>query len=76
MGNTVYRESRRHILGGLFLLFVGSALLLACKLPIQEFAMTVLAFAGGGAILLGNGLVIFGLLVFADSRSRKESKDV
>lgn len=64
-----YMESRFCVLCGFLLLLLGSALLLACKAPLPDFATQLLALAGGGAILFGNGYILFGLLIYADSRS-------
>lgn len=62
-----YRESRRHCLRGLGLLAAGSALLL-CKMVLPGFAGLAAAVLGGFLLLLGNGLIIYRLLVFSDSR--------
>ncbi len=64
-----YTESKRFILRGLLLLGLGSALLLACKLPVPELAGHLSALAGGVALLSGNGCVIYGLLIFAGPRT-------
>ena len=64
-----YRESRRLILRGLAMLGLGSLLLLACKMPLSEAVLSLLAFAGGCMLLLGNGYMIFGLLIYADARN-------
>ena len=64
-----YRESRRLILRGLAMLGLGSLLLLACKMQLSEAVLSLMAFAGGCMLLLGNGCMIFGLLIYADARS-------
>lgn len=64
-----YHESRFYALRGVFLLLAGSAILLACKLPLPGIMREIFTLAGGGAILFGNGYILFGLLVFADSRT-------
>lgn len=63
-----YLESRFCILRGILLLLGGSLLLLTCKMPLPDFFMEILAFLGGVAILFGNGYILFGLLIQADSR--------
>lgn len=63
-----YLESRFYALRGVFMLLLGSGLLLACKLPLPGLMMQLCVLLGGGAILLGNGYILFGLLVYADSR--------
>lgn len=62
-------ESRRFILAGLTLLLLGAGLLLVCKLPVSEAAATACAFVGGALLLLGNGLIFYGLLVFAGAQN-------
>lgn len=62
------RKSRRYIWQGLFLLGAGSVLLLCCKLSVSAWLHSALLLCGGGAILLGNGYMLYGLLHHADDR--------
>lgn len=59
---------RRCILRGFLLLLLGSLFLLTCKTPLPGFFTEILAFLGGAIMLLGNGYILFGLLIFADAR--------
>lgn len=68
MPGEVYAQSRFLILFGLALLALGSVALLLCKLPLPEITQTLAALAGGGLILLGNGMMIYGLLIYAGWR--------
>lgn len=62
------RKSRRYIWQGGMLLTLGSALLLCCKFSVSPWMHSALLFSGGGAILLGNGYMLYGLLYHADDR--------
>lgn len=64
-----YLESRACIVHGLLMLLAGSVMLLCCKLQLPGFATRLLALGGGGVILFGNGYILFGLLIYADSRT-------
>ena len=71
------QKSKRYLWQGLCLLLGGSALLLSCKIIVHPAWQSALLFGGGGAILLGNGYMLYGLLHHADSRSYdEESKAV
>lgn len=67
----VYRESRLYILRGLVLLLAGSVLLLGGKYPLPEPVYYAAVYAGGVVLLLGNGCIIFGLLVYAGAAPKK-----
>lgn len=64
------KESRSYVLRGVLMLLAGSALLLVCKLTSHSLSSALAAYAGGSVILLGNGFIIFGLLVYAGSREQ------
>jgi hypothetical protein len=64
-----YLDCKCCVLRGFLLLLLGSLFLLACKLPLPELLRQLCVLAGGGSILLGNGYILFGLLIFADSRN-------
>ena len=68
MNGDRFKESKRYVLLGLGMLLAGSALLLVSTLPMAEGASSVIAFSGGAALLLGNGCIIYGLLIFCDNR--------
>lgn len=51
------------------MLLAGSGLLLVCKMTSLELAATLAAYLGGAVLLLGNGYIIFGLLIYAGSRA-------
>ena len=63
-----YKESRSYILRGILLLMLGSLLLLLRKMPVPELVSELCPLAGGVLVLLGNGLIIFGLLIYAGFR--------
>lgn len=65
-----YMESRFCIVRGFLMLLAGSILLFCCKIPMPGFMSQVLAVIGGVVILFGNGYILFGLLIHADSRSK------
>lgn len=65
----VYRGGKLFICLGLILLVAGSCLLLLGKLPVVETAVALAAGIGGFLILLGNGLIIYGLLVHSGWRA-------
>ena len=62
------KESKSYILRGLALLLAGSALLLICKFTSLPLAGTLAAYAGGTILLLGNGYIIYGLLIYAGAK--------
>lgn len=62
------RESRAYIICGLLMLLAGSGLLLVCKMTAQPLTGTLAAYAGGAVVLFGNGLIIYGLLIYAGSK--------
>lgn len=66
--NSVYKESRSYILRGLALLVLASLFLLLCKMPVPPLVSDLGILAGIVIMLLGNGLIIFGLLIYAGSR--------
>ena len=68
MRSKAFRESLLYILAGLLLLALGSALLLARKLFVTGLIGDLSVFAGGVAVLFGNGCIIYGLLIFAGNR--------
>lgn len=68
MSKAPYQESKNYILRGIALLLLGSLCLLLCKMPVPELLSELAAFGGGLLILLGNGLIIYGLLIYAGSR--------
>lgn len=63
------RQCKRFVFRGLALLGLGSFFLLDCLLPLSGIWHTAAMFAGGGALLLGNGYIIYGLLIFSDART-------
>lgn len=69
MSDQILKESRAYILRGVICLLLGSALVLVCKLPLPELLCDAAVFAGAVIILWGNGCILFGLLVFAGSRT-------
>lgn len=64
---TPYMESKRFVLRGALLLLAGSLLLLLCLLPLPEPLELASVIAGAATLLLGNGYIIYGLLIFAGS---------
>ncbi len=68
MSNAAYKESRSYILRGLLMLVLASALLLLHKLPTPALLGDIGLCAGIVIMLLGNGLIIFGLLIYAGTR--------
>ena len=70
-----YEECKRFVVLGLLGLMVGSALLLVRKLSVVPALWADLAvFAGGGMVLCSNSCIIYGLLIFAGSRSNEEPR--
>lgn len=62
------KECKRFVVLGLVMLAAGSAFLLVCKITASAFAGLASAVAGGACLLLGNGFIIYGLLIFCDAR--------
>ena len=62
------KECRRYIVSGLCMLAAGSALLLLSGIAALTGVSFAVACAGGAALLLGNGFILFGLLIFCDGR--------
>ncbi|MDL2314472.1 hypothetical protein LJC36_05780 [Desulfovibrio sp. OttesenSCG-928-C14] len=67
-----YLESKSFIIKGFLMLLAGCALLLLHKLPVADFLGKSAIPVGALLILLGNGFIIFGLLIFSDARNRPE----
>lgn len=60
-------KSKKHLWRALFLLCLGSGLLLLTKLGFSSFWDSLLCFGGGGMLLYANGEFLFGLLIHANS---------
>lgn len=60
-------ESKKHLWRALFLLCLGSGLLLLTKFGFSTFWDSLLCFGGGGLLLYANGEFLFGLLIHANA---------
>ena len=75
MRDKSYEECKRFVVYGLLGLAAGSALLLVRKLSVvPEHWADLAVFAGGGIVLCSNSCIIYGLLIFAGSRSKEEPR--
>lgn len=70
-----YSECKLCVLKGVLLLVAGSLLLLTRKLDFPEAAGFVAVLVGACMVLLGNGFVLYGLLIFSDSRGKAEGPE-